>query len=351
MLPVGLVGCGHAAEMHLRAIRSLPRLRVEAVTDVDAGARRRLAAAADGAAATATLAELLALPVRAVAVLTPPAAHFEIAMAALEAGKDVVLERPTTRDPEQAARLAARAAVAGRTVAAAYQLRFHRHVAAMRRMLEAGALGRVQLVRTTIASTHDGGRRLPAYRLSRDAGGGALLDLGVAHFDLWRFLLGEEVAEVTAFSRADGGDDVTAGVLARTASGAVAASVFSHRAAEQHAIEVLGERGRVRASLYRADGFRFAPAGSFAGGASRRVRDALAPLAALPAALAARRLGGVYLESYRGLWDAVARTLLDGVPGAPTLDDGTRSLAIALAAIQSADEGRAVRIAPPAAGG
>jgi predicted dehydrogenase len=131
----------------------------------------------------------------------------------------------------------------------------------------------------------------------------------------------------------------------------VAASVFSNRAAEQHAIEVFGERGRLAASLYRADGLRFVPSGSFAGAWSRRIRDALAPLAALPTALAERRLGGVYLAAYRGLWEAFARCLLDGAPAEPTIDDGTRSLEIALAAIRSADERRAVRIAPRAPAG
>jgi predicted dehydrogenase len=86
------------------------------------------------------------------------------------------------------------------------------------------------------------------------------------------------------------------------------------------------------------------PSGSFTGAWSRRVRNVVAPLAALPAGLADRRLGGVYLAAYRGLWEGFARSLLDGALLEPTVTDGLRSLDIALAAIRSADEGRAVRL-------
>ena len=345
-LTVGVVGCGHAAEMHLRALAHVPRFRVAALADEDPAAARRLALHLTGtdAAVLSDAAALFAEPVDVVAILTPPASHAPLAAAAIAAGKDVVLERPIACTASDADDLAARARAVGRRVLMAHNFRHHRHVEALRAELAAGRFGRVQALRTVGTSTHERGRRFAAYRRSRALGGGTLLDFGVAHFDLWRFLLGDEVAEVTAFSRDDDGDDVTATVGGRMRSGALVTSLFGNRAAEDHAIEIFGETGRAVASLYRTDGLRFAASGSFAGAPASRLGAAFDGVAAIPRALADRRLGGVYLASYVGLWSALARTLADGVPAVATLDDGRRALAIALAALRSAREGRSVRV-------
>lgn len=341
---VGVLGCGHAAEMHLRALARVERLRVVALADVDAAAARRLASGTPGAVAVADPAALLAEPIDVVAILAPPASHASLAAAALAAGKHVVLERPVALEAADAARLAALARAGGRSILMAHNFRHHRHVQALRGALAADRLGRVQALRTVGTSTHERGRRLAAYRRSRALGGGTLLDFGVAHFDLWRFLLADEVEEVSACSRDDDGDDVTATVVGRMRSGALVTSLFSNRAAEDHAIEIFGEAGRASAALYRADGLRFASSGAFAGGLGSRVVAAAGVVAALPRALVERRLGGVYLASYVGLWQAVVRRLAGEAPAAATLEDGRRALAIALAALRSAREGRRVRV-------
>lgn len=343
-LTVGVVGCGHAAEMHLRALAHVPRFRVAALADEDPAAAGRLAMNVAGAVVMADATALLAAPVDVVAILTPPASHAALAEAALAAGKDVVVERPLACAAADADRLAAQARNAGRRVLMAHNFRHHRHVEALRTALAAGRLGRVQALRTVGTSTHERGRRFAAYRRWRTLGGGTLLDFGVAHFDLWRFLLRDEVAEVTAFSRDDDGDDVTATVSGRMRSGALVSSLFGNRAAEEHAIEIFGEAGRAAAALYRTDGVRFGTSGTFAGALASRLDGAIGALAVAPRALADYRLGGVYLASYVSLWDAVARTLGDGVPAVATLDDGRRALAIALAALHSAREGRSIRV-------
>ncbi len=343
-LNVGVIGCGHAGEMHLRAMARVGRLRVAAVADTDAAAGRRAAGTIPGVAVAGDAAAVLARPLDLVAILTPPATHVALATAALDAGKDVLLERPLACDAADADRLAAHAAATGRRVLMAYQLRFHAHVQALAQCLRAGTLGRVALVRTTMTTTHERGRRFAEYRRARRLGGGILLDFGVAHFDLWRHLLGDEVTEVTALAAATDGEDTTAGVVGRMRSGTIVTSSFGQRAAEEHTIEVFGEAGRAELALYRADGFRVGASGSFAGSLGGRLRDGMGRIGALGRALAARADGGVYLASYRGLWDAVVRTVLDGTGEAATLDDGRRSLAIALAAIRSADEGSRIRL-------
>jgi predicted dehydrogenase len=344
VLGVGLIGCGHAAQMHLAAMRSGLRARVVAAADVDAAAVERLVRGT-GVQPFADYRLLLSAPgVDAVAVLTPPAVQLEIALAALAAGKHVLVERPMTRSLEEADRLISEAAAAGHALMVGFHLRFHRHVRAARRAIETGALGPIRFLHGVLSTTNDRGRRFPAYRARRALGGGALVDLAVAHFDLWRHLLGEEVEEVSALSVAGAADDGTAGVVGRLTSGALAAAVFSEEAAEQNLIALHGARGRLELSLYRADGFARADSGTFPGDPGRRLATLGRAAKGLPGLIRARRAGGVYLESYRSQWQHFAAAILTGHPPAPTARDGRRALAIALAAAESADRGRAVRV-------
>ena len=344
VVAIGLIGCGHAAEMHLRAIRSIERARVVAAADADPSALESIAGR-DGVRAFADYRTLLTAPeVDAVAVLTPPHAQLEIALAALAAGKHILIERPVTRNLAEADCLIERARIAGRTLIAGYHLRFHRHIQAARRAIASGALGQIRFLRSVVSTTNDMGRRFPAYRKQRALGGGVLIDLAVAHFDLWRHLLGEEVEEVSAVSIAGEADDTTAGVVGRMTSGAIATSVFSEQAAEQHLIAIHGERARLELSLYRADGFELSASGTFPGDARTRLASFGRAVKSIPALIEARRAGGVYLESYRWQWQHFIEAILDGRALSPTIQDSRRALAIALAAIESADGGRAVRI-------
>ncbi len=346
-LSVGIIGCGYAGGLHLAALRSLPEARVTAVADADEAARRRIAERGGGLATFADYRALLdQRSIDAVAILTPPALHLEMTLAALDAGKHVVLEKPITRDMEEADQLLERAARARPRVIVGYNLRFHRQLQEARRRIAEGAIGPVEFLRGVASSTYQFGRPLPEYRRRRDLGGGVLVELAVHHFDLWRYLLDDDVEEITAVSRSTHGDDTTAAVVARMASGVMVTSVFSEHAAAQHEVEIYGERGRIQASLYRFDGFDLAPVGrAHDGHPVRRLGRLAGALGRLPHALRAMQHGGVFLESFRSLWQHFVHGALDGTPLAPNLEDGRRSLQVALAAVHSADHGRAVRVA------
>jgi predicted dehydrogenase len=344
-LAVGLIGCGYAAEIHLAALRTLPDARVVAIADIDESARRAIAAH-DGALQTfADYRALLEHPaIDVVAILTPPYLHLEMAGAALDAGKHVLVEKPITRDLEEADRLVELAGRSPKKVIVGYQLRFHRQLQEARRRVREGALGQVAFVRGVASSTYQFGRRFPEYRRRRDLGGGVLIELAVHHFDLWRYLLGEEVAEIVATSRAINGEDTTATVTARMASGVLVTSAFSGYAAEQHEIEIYGDRGRIRASIYRFDGFDLIPTGVYEGHPVRRLRRFVEALGRVAPAVRASRQGGVFLASIRSLWQHFVEAIRNDAAVAPDLEDGRRSLQVALAAVRSADSGQVVRV-------
>jgi myo-inositol 2-dehydrogenase/D-chiro-inositol 1-dehydrogenase len=282
----------------------------------------------------------------AVAVLTPPHAQMEIALAALAAGKHVLVERPVTRTLDEAEKLAAahRASNPPKAVMAGYHLRFHRHIQRARRLIAAGSLGRIRLFHSIFSTTNDRGRHYAEYRKHRHLGGGALTDLAVAHFDLWRYLLDDEVVEVCAVSEKAEADDVAAGVVGRMKSGIVATSTFGEDAAEQHQIAIHGTQAKLEMSLYRVDGFLLSRSGTFPGDPGSRIARVTSALKHVPEMLRTSRAGGIYLDSYEQQWRHFIESVLLRRAPSPSLHDSRCALGVAVAAVESADSGRTVRV-------
>ncbi len=268
---LGVIGCGPVSEgRHLPTLGSLPGARVVAVADVDGERARRVADRFrvarhyDGADA------LIADPeVEAVAVCVPTMFHVDVAMAALAAGKHALVEKPLALTLEDADRLCARAESFPGAVLVGFNMRWHRLVRRAREIVRQGRLGAIEHVRTTFTSAYD---VAPEWRTRRAQGGGVLFELGIHHFDLWRFLLSTEVEEVVAVSRSGECDDDTVAVAARLASGALATSMFSQRTDEANELEIAGRAGRLTLSCYDFDGLAFTPAPGAPGSVGARLR-------------------------------------------------------------------------------
>lgn len=345
-LRVGIVGCGHAAEhLHLPALRSLPSVEVVALADTDPE-RLRLVGARFAIARRYGDHEALLSDdeVDAVAVCVPPRAHAAVVLAALDAQKHVLVEKPLCLDLDEADRLVERARCASVTAMVGFNLRYHRHVLAARRAIVSGRIGPVELVRTTWSSPVEPLAGSPGWRRRREFGGGVLYDLAVHHIDLWRFLLGSEVDEVFALALAGEDDDRAATLTARLSNGALAISGLSHRAAGVHEIEICGRQGRIVVSPYRFDGFELTRSSTSPGDLTSRARALARTVQALPGALTTRRHGGTFLEAYRTEWQHFAAQAVRGVPAGCTFDDGRRALELVLAALDSIRSGRPVNV-------
>ncbi len=124
--PIGMVlaGCGRISESHLQAIRELPA-DWKLIAAVDSHPERAAAAAAPfGALALTDLDEALALNgVNAAILCSPNAAHASQAMAALRAGKHVLVEKPLAESGAEARALAAAAEARGLQLAAGHTFR------------------------------------------------------------------------------------------------------------------------------------------------------------------------------------------------------------------------------------
>ncbi|HVF49492.1 MAG TPA: Gfo/Idh/MocA family oxidoreductase [Pyrinomonadaceae bacterium] len=342
---LGLVGCGRVTEIrHLPALREVPGIEVCALADVDAARLASVGERFGVARRCGDYRELIeAGDVDAVAVCVPPRFHTEVALAALAAGKHVMIEKPLALELAECELLAARAALAPTLkVLVGFNLRWHRLVREARAIVGRGELGEIKLVRTVLTSGVRRGADFSGWRKERETGGGALFELGVHHFDVIRFLLGDEVAEVSASSRAP---DETATVAARMRGGAQVLSAFCEGTGENHGIEIYGARGWLRLSCYRADGLERFDAAQYEGAFGARLRKLGQTLAQLPSMIRRSRRGGDYVASYASEWRHFADAIREDTTVEATLADGTRALEIALAAWESAAHGRTVKLA------
>ncbi len=195
-----IIGCGVIAPVHAGAISALGTgHELVAVVDSDPERAQAFTAEHGGVPGTDLAAVLARGDVDAVAVCTPSGTHVDIAVAALEAGKHVVVEKPVDVSVAAADRLLSAERAAGRTVTVISQ---HRFDAASQTVHAAAADGRLGRLTSGVASIawwrtqgyYDSGDWRGTWALD---GGGALMNQGVHTVDLLVWVMGQPV-EVSA---------------------------------------------------------------------------------------------------------------------------------------------------------
>jgi len=209
-LHVGLVGYGLGGRVfHATLIRAVPELRIVGVQS--RSAERRQQAATDlGCKTYATLEELLAeRSVDLVVISTPHDQHRDQVVAALEAGKHVVVDKVMALSVAEADEMIAAAERVGRLFSVFQNRRWDGDFLTVRRALDDGLLGQPLVAEARVVSyARD---RPPTWRSFRAHGGGPFRDWG-AHITDQALLLFGPVASVWAhFAYADEYDVETAG--------------------------------------------------------------------------------------------------------------------------------------------
>ncbi len=343
---LGVIGCGRVAEeRHLPPLLHLREFQVVAAADLDETRSRRFAGRVGARLAVADYRAVLDRPdVDAVAILTPTASHTQIGLAALDAGKHVLVEKPLALNLEDCERLIVRAGVSPCKVVVGFNLRWHRLVQRAREFLAAGRLGRIKAIRSTYTHNRTG-ETAPDWHRKLDLGGGVAFNEGVHHFDLWRYLTGSQVEQVYSVSVPSAQyEDETNTVTARLSGDILCSGVFTFRTAPTSDVELYGENGRLCLSLYRFDGLEYFPSDGYPGDLRDRFVKAIQSLGKLPGAIRSLRTGGEFQTTFNGLWRHFADCILRDRPSQCTLQDGRASLKVALAAVESARSGAPVRL-------
>ena len=194
---IGIIGAGQVAQYHLEALAKTPEAKVISLYDVAPERASRTAAAFDVPHVDQTLEDLLdRSEIEAVIVATPPFAHCEQTTMALAAGRHVLCEKPFALNASEAESMVEAANEQGSFLAVCSgRERFGVGPATAHRLIESGELGDVYHVRTSgyrlrgrpISDNPNAGRWFVD---KSQAGGGALIDIGVYLLDQVLWLLG-----------------------------------------------------------------------------------------------------------------------------------------------------------------
>ena len=344
-LKVGIVGCGEVTRFkHLLVTRDLPGIEMVALADRDDNQLRTVGEMFGIAHRYRDIAAMLEHPgLDAIAVCVPAHSHTEVALAVMEAGKHLLVEKPLCLSLDDADRMRECAAKTNARTMVGHHMRWHRLIRKGRDALRKGALGKVESIRTVWNSPRIIHKN-PQWRFRREDGGGVLVEVAVHCFDLWRFMLGSEVAEVYALSRHGNRDDEAISVSARMENGMLASAQLSETTPHEIEVDICGDGGRMRIDCGRFDGFEIIPAGAQPSEPMVRARRIANFMMELPGGIAGMRSGSDYMASYKAEWMHFRDTINTNSDVGCTFDDGRRSLEVVLAAAQSANSGMPVRI-------
>jgi 1,5-anhydro-D-fructose reductase (1,5-anhydro-D-mannitol-forming) len=325
----GIAGASDIAARYIvPAIRRRPDAHVVAVASRSPQRGEQFAASNSIEKCYGSVAELAADPaVDVVYVGSDNRLHREQTLAAAAAGKPVLCEKPLALTVDDALEMVATCRAAGVMLGVNHHLRSATTVRAVRDLVAAGRIGRPLAIRLAHAAYLP--EHLQTWRV-RDplAGGGPLNDMGTHDFDVLRFILGDEVVEVTAMTAeqgmtAAGIEDEVMGVL-RFAGGAIASFHAAYNVRfTASALEIYGSEGAVIG--------RGILVGS--GGGEVVLRDSTGEH---PIHLE------VGVNPYEGAIRAFSDAVVNGGSPPASGEDGLRSLAIAAAARESARTGHRV---------
>ncbi|ADB32462.1 oxidoreductase domain protein [Kribbella flavida DSM 17836] len=199
-IKVGLIGAGGIAEAHLKGYRAhAARIGVTAVADADAQVAAERAGAIGATPYTDYRRMLEDEELDAVDICLPHHLHRDAIVAAAEAGKHILCEKPLCLTAEEAADVKAAVSAAGVTLMCAHNQLFLPAVAEAKKLLEAGAIGTVYEVRTTDSFYNDFDPSTMGWRASSaTSGGGELIDTGYHPTYLLLHLAGGTPVEATA---------------------------------------------------------------------------------------------------------------------------------------------------------
>jgi 1,5-anhydro-D-fructose reductase (1,5-anhydro-D-mannitol-forming) len=327
----GIVGLGGIARLMARAIGQAENASLAAVCSRDPAKAAEFAAAHGAARRVTDYQAMLADPsVDAVYVATPNALHASQTLAALQAGKHVLVEKPMALGVGDARRMVAAARAAGRVLGVGFHLRHHPVHQEIKRRISSGEAG------DPIFAVALWGSYAPALAQQRErwqmqpalAGAGSIMGLGVHEIDLLRWLLDQEVVEVAALTDGPSEDYpvefLTAATL-RFERGAIPQLVSSRRLPNgTNGVTIYGTNER----LDGEETLGMTPAGQL-----RITRGAQTTVDRVA-------LGDAYLTEVEAFSRAVEG---DGVFAASG-DDGVRSVAITAAILEAARTGRSVRL-------
>ena len=329
---VGILGVGAVTQIvHLPMLSERPDAEVVAVSDPDRLKAETLGARFEVPRVLSDDEILSDDEVDAAVICTPNHLHESLAIAGLERGKHVLVERPLAMSAEGAQRVLDAATASGRHLAVGLNHRFRPDVGALASFVAGGELGDLYAVRANSLA-----RKMPTAgstwrQRPEEAGGGALMDLGIPILDLAFWLTGyPRITRVTAVFRSGEAEVEEAATVFAVSESGIAFSVevswnlFAE--ADRHHCRVMGTEGSGSLpplDIHKQLGGR--------------------PMDVTPRQPKARGGEGRFQNAYRRLLDQFIRAVL-GKTDAPPPVEQVHLMEVIAAAYRSAGEGREIHL-------
>lgn len=249
---LGFVGVGPVVERyHLRAVRGVPEVWPAVAVDINEE-RARLFAQRQGIPLYTTRLHDLFGKVDLAIIALPNGLHAPLSCELLSNGIHVLCEKPMARNVAECRAMIEAAHRGGVHLCIGHNRRFRNHFSLAKRLMEKGIFGEVTGIEAEEGSTADWPRS-PAYFDPVQAGGGALIDVGIHSIDLIRWLAGE-------FGEVDYQGDGTATTVEseaqlqfRMANGAQGKLLASRTRGLQQRLRITGSEGYLDLGLWGDD--------------------------------------------------------------------------------------------------
>jgi scyllo-inositol 2-dehydrogenase (NAD+) len=330
-LKVGLIGLGRLGRIYARDLSGrVPRARLAAVADRDAGLAERIANEFDVPRWYGEPRAVIDDPsVEAVVIVTPTHTHRDLVVAALERGKPVFCEKPPALSIADVTEMKRAVVRTGGFFQMGFMRRFDPGYAAAHEQIRLGRIGRPVLFKSSSRDPF-----LPSLEYADPrSSGGMFVDMGIHDFDLARWLIGD-VASVQAIGgvlqcpelRALG--DIDNGIVSLTfADGRLGVVDLSRKGVYGYDIrtEVLGTDGALQVGYLRET-----------------------PLLVLAKEGVSHDVVPYFMQrferSYIAQLENFAGNVLAGYTPPVTIDDGMEALRVSLAATMAWQSGRSVHL-------
>ena len=329
---VGILGVGAITQVvHLPILSERPDVDVIAVSDPDRLKAETLGARFEVPRVLSNEEILSDDQIQAAVICTPNHLHESLAVEALERGKHVLVEKPLAMSAEGVRRVLDAAAASGRHLAVGMHHRFRPDVGALAAFVAGGELGEIYAVRANALT-----QQMPAVRATwrqktEEAGGGALMDLGVRVLDLAFWLVDyPRITRVTAVFRSGEGDVEEAATVFAVSESGIAFSV-------EVSWNLLAEADRDRARVMGTEGSGSLPPLGIHKQLGGR------PVDVTPRQPKARGGENRFQNAYRRLLDHFVRAVLGETDGTTPVEQ-VHLMEVIAAAYRSAREGREIHL-------
>lgn len=260
MIRLGIVGCSEIAfRRFMPAAKLVSDIQVVAVAEEFAPEKLDAFCAEYGIEGMTSFEKLIQREdIDAIYVPQPPALHFKWAKYALECGKHVLIEKPSTTSSELTKQLIDIAKAKNLALHENYMFQYHRQIQVIKEIIESGRIGEIRLIRASFGFPL---RASNDFRYVEKLGGGAIMDAAGYPVKLATLLLGKDIKVDSAYVNSlDGYEvDMFGSATLSNSDGVVCQIGYGMDSAYQCMLEVWGSKAKLVADRIFTPPETFAP--------------------------------------------------------------------------------------------